>query len=146
MNNNKDKIRYVTKKDKMTVLCIHGIFDFFCIKCLKGDTSFATKLSNISCHFCQQHKKLKYFCLECYKTNNINSCIKPTMIVNCNEWCFYISDKDEIKKLRCIKCKKKESTIHSIQVLKVNKVLQQENYDPCLDFLIDVMLQTDYNS
>ena len=142
MDDNKDKIIYVTKQNKITLLCKHGSFDFLCKKCIKYD--IVTKFSKLSSHFCQ-HEKLKYFCLECYKINNVNSCIKPikNVNVNCNEWCFYISDKDEIKKLRCIRCKNKEINIHCKQVVKMNKVLQHENYDLCLDFLIDIMLLKD---
>lgn len=120
-------------------LCRHGNTILTCKICKKDP-------SEVKC----KHDKVNY-CIQCYKTKEMNRIIQENInkrmkewdvyfvkkhdsVKYCNEWCFYISDQDEIKKLRCDKCKQ----IELIRRSKIN--MEKDNtFNHALDFLIDAL-------
>ena len=134
-----DKRIHMCKDCGGNYLCRHGNRRSSCTLCKEDSRERQCKHNKVHfCRTCHVEKEMDRLMQE--KKKNIidkwksNFIINHIMVKNCNEWCFYISDQDEIKKLRCRECKRMD-LINNLNMKRNDK---DTIFDQHLDFLINI--------
>lgn len=132
------------KECKDNAICLHGKNCFWCKECTE-----IRKLKIKSC----KHGKIKKLCLDCFEERKntakiieknaidkwqVEYVIKNQHFFNCNEWCFYLSNQDEIKKLRCFKCKQNDQNF-VLNKKYCTRIEMDKDNDKYLDVLINIL-------